>query len=161
MRTKQKTELCQFCLKLNKSRCMPAKRDRKLPVQGVQGMVSSRMRSKRNQNEITICSTWGHDGTRQGRIPKHTRIYLVGVSEALKHLKNEIHAWKTRSAYILVINLRRRSHVLPSCQKECALAANVQPFLFKNIPLKTSTTCIVSLRHDPLKGWNQKQCTSS
>ena len=70
--------------------------------------------SIRDQNEIQICIIWGHQGTRQGKgtrqgsVP-YTRIFLIGAPIVLKHLKNEAHAWKTRSAWsawILVINFR-------------------------------------------------------
>ena len=50
-------------------------------------------------------------------MPVYIRIFLIGAPGVLKHLKNEIHTWKTRLAWILVVNLRRRSCVKksPSC----------------------------------------------
>ena len=51
---KAKTKVCHFFLKLYKTRCAPVKRDRKLPAQKVQGMVSIqnniRTRSERDTN---------------------------------------------------------------------------------------------------------------
>ena len=47
---KAKTEMRHFCLKFFEPRCTPVKRDRELPAQKVQGMVSSRTRSERDTN---------------------------------------------------------------------------------------------------------------
>ena len=44
-----------------------SKRDRKLQAHRVQGMVSSRAKSERDQNKIQICIVWGHQESRQGR----------------------------------------------------------------------------------------------
>ena len=54
---KAKTERHHFCLKLSKTKCTPVERDRKLPARNVQGMVSSRTRSERDNLR--------HEGTRQ------------------------------------------------------------------------------------------------
>ena len=93
-----------FCLKLYKfqTRCTRVRRDRKLPVQKVQGMVSI-------QNEIgTRCKFAYFEAIKgQDRVAcQYARGFslLPGV---LKHLKNEIHAWKTRLAWICVINFCR------------------------------------------------------
>ena len=61
---------------------------------------------------MQICVIWGYQGTRQGSIPVCTRICFLGVPGVLEHLKNKIHAWKTRLAWISVINFRRCSYVI-------------------------------------------------
>ena len=96
---KEKTEMRHFCLKCYKTRYTPVEWDR----MKIQGTVSI-------QNEIWICIIWGHDETRQGSIPACTiGSSLLECQASLKHIKNEIHPWKTRPAWILVINFRRRS----------------------------------------------------
>ena len=96
---KAKTEVRRFCLNRYKTRYTPVKRDRKLPAligfrEKSKECLASRTRSERDRNEIEICIIWGHRGTRQGSIPECTKTVLIGVPDVLKHLKNEMHAWK-------------------------------------------------------------------
>ena len=65
--------------------------------------IEIRTRSERDTN---LHRPW-RDET--GSNPVYTRIILIGVPGVLKHLKNEIHTWKSRSAWVLVINVRRCS----------------------------------------------------
>ena len=92
MRTRQKWRCDTFVWNACKSRCTPVKWDSFLK--------SPRQHPERDRNEIQLCIIWGHWGTRQGSTPGRPTIFLIGVPDVLQHLKNEIHAWKTRLAWI-------------------------------------------------------------